>query len=440
MPIDHGQRSFSSIYSRLPMRTPRSLQDCTFYLLTVGIASELTISANLLTFIGDPYVSDGGSNITKLHPGTYLILGALCLEMISKGRPLETIWSLLINDRGACLFLISLTVCMAFAVMLTGSGSTIVLVDTFLPAGVFAILARTFGPDQRRVLRGCMEVCFAVNATISLIEGLLKAHLIPLYLNGEAYQSVVSEFRPTALYDHPLTGSALTMIGILLPRATGAGSSLRVPYLILLWTSLVAFGGRTAFLLTALISTVKYVLSLMTSVLARKRLTGTQITSLIAFFLSLPLTLILAWVTGLGTRLMGHLYWDASANVRVSQWQILSMLEPHQLFFGCRRDDLLALLRPLHLSSGVEVIENFWLLEFLSLGLIGFPFFVLGFVSLLISCTKRVGQKSIFLVVAVLIAATSSNSLGRKSNLLIVLVAALSTLAPSRREPRAKVS
>ena len=413
----------------------KSAHNLAFCLLVAGIVAELTVSANLLTWIGDPYVSEGGSIVTKLHPGTYLITAAFAVELFTARDPIQLAWNLALKDRGALCFLVGLCLCVAFAFLLTGAGSIIVLIDTFFPAGMIALLASDFGPKNRRVLRICVELCFALNAVVALAEGVSQGHLIPLYLNGEAYQSIAAEFRPTALYDHPLTGSALTMIGILLPQGNPEKSRFRSPYILLLCTSLFAFGGRTAFVLTCLASSAKFVQSLVASVLARERRSASQLTSMVLLVLSVPVALLVASATGLGTRLIGHLYWDASANVRVSQWQILDMLGSHQILFGCRRDDLLALLHPLYLSTGVEVVENFWLLEFISLGLIAFPVFAVALFSLLGSSIHRAGPGSIYLVASFLIAASSSNSLGRKSNLLIVLVAAMSTLPAFSARP-----
>ncbi len=401
----------------------------TFYFLTAAIVCELTVSANLLTWIGDPYVSDGGPIAAKLHPGTYLIVAAFVTDAIGRTDPLQSLWSRAWIDRGAAVFIIGIIICIIFAFVLTGAGSVIVLVDTFLAAGVFALLATGLGPEQRRTMRVCIQACLAFNSMLALVETVLQSNLIPLYLNGAEYSSASLDFRPTALYDHPLTGATVTMIGILLPRASDPWARFRGPYLLLLCVSLLDFGGRTAFLLTCLALSGKLLRVASTSIIERNCTTASLHWAVIATALGIPAGLILTAAAGVGTRLIGHLYWDGSANVRVYQWQILNMLDGGQLLFGCRRDDLLGLLNPLRLSSGVEVIENFWLLEFISLGLIGFPFFVGALFSLLTFCAKRSGPGSLYLVTTFLIAATSSNSLGRKSNLLVVLVSAMSTAA-----------
>jgi len=85
----------------------------------------------------------------------------------------------------------------------------------------------------------------------------------------------------------------------------------------------------------------------------------------------LPFTWV-ALAAGWAARLQRHIFWDASAQARIAQFHLLALMSPTQLMFGCRRTDLLALIEPLRLTYGVDVIENFWLLHFATLGLFGF--------------------------------------------------------------------
>jgi hypothetical protein len=141
---------------------------------------------------------------------------------------------------------------------------------------------------------------------------------------------------------------------------------------------------------------------------------------------------------GLGERLLTHLYWDQSAQVRLAQWTVFSDLSVWQVLLGARREDMLALLAPLWLRSGVGVLENFWLLMFVSLGAIGFPIFVLAFYALLSWCWKRTGARGRVLLASFVIVVSTSNSLGRKSTLLVALVAAIACLPEWRpASPRA---
>jgi hypothetical protein len=139
--------------------------------------------------------------------------------------------------------------------------------------------------------------------------------------------------------------------------------------------------------------------------------------------------------------LTDHLYWDASAGVRLRVYTILGMISTPELIFGTRRDDLLALLEPMRLAYHVGVIENFWLGLLLTLGLIGFPVFVTTFAALLRWLWRQGDRQGRAMIVTLLLVATASNSLGRKSMLLVALTACVLATHPraaARRLPRAQ--
>jgi hypothetical protein len=244
--------------------------------------------------------------------------------------------------------------------------------------------------------------------------------LVPLYLNAAEYREFGEEFRPTALYDHPLTGGVMTMIGLaLLPDRL----HFRGPLAALLMAAMLAFGGRVAVVATIMSWTAIVLIDLVELLIRRDIRAIYQLVGLSAICLAGPLLFCMALSAGLGSRLAAHLYWDPSAQVRLAQWHLLGQLNWSQLLFGTTRDDLLASLNPLWLDYGVEVIENFWLLMFVTLGAAGFLIFLTGFFSLLCWCWSRTNLRGRVLLLAVVAVASTSNSLGRKSTLLVGLVA-----------------
>jgi hypothetical protein len=122
-------------------------------------------------------------------------------------------------------------------------------------------------------------------------------------------------------------------------------------------------------------------------------------------------------------RLQAHLYWDPSAQSRIDQFNILGRLSFDQILLGCRRADLLRLVEPLRLGYGVNAIEDFWLLIFATLGALCFPVFLIGMAALASGLWRAGDTRGRLMVVTLLVVASTSNSLGRKSILLMVLVA-----------------
>ena len=399
------------------------------FLAVLAVGAELGISANLLTWLGVPYVADGGTLPVKLHPGTHLLLLAAALLCV-RGEA----WRALATDGPLLGFMAGMAACVIYLLALTGSGHVVVLLDTFLPAGLLAMVLGQATHQQLATLRRIMQMMFATGAALALVETSLHATLVPLYLNDAAYHPHLEDFRATALYDHPLTGAVMMMLGLALIPAKGFA---RVAYGALLSAALLSFGGRMSVVVMLLIAGAGWAVPTAHLILSRDaRGVGRLMTASLIVLAIVPV-LAIALGAGLGTRIAGHMYWDDSAQVRLAQWQLLGQLDGWQLMFGTRRQDLLVLLTPLWLGYGVEVIENFWLLMFAAFGAAGFPLFVGGLVSLLVWCWRRSALQGRLLVCGVMLVASTSNSLGRKSTILVCLVATIACLAArSRRVSR----
>jgi hypothetical protein len=408
------------------MTGPRTLPITWPMLLAVAaVAVEFSVSANLLTWIGVPYVTEGGPLPMKIHPGTYLLYLAFAVKVGSQDRPNTTVWIFIGGDSKLTLYFSCLSACLVYMALTTGAGNVVVLLDTFLPAGMLACIVRDASCEELQLLRRVFQIGVCANGVIALCEAATHATLMPLYVNGGEYHAIDGEFRPTALYDHPLTGGVMTLMGLAqAPRA----SFRRILYLALASAALIAFGGRVA-VATALISAVFMAgVTFVTRVLQRDHMA----LRLLVYYGLLVSACVgmtaVACEAGFGERLLRHLYWDPSAQVRLAQWSLLSELTESQMLFGTAREDLLALLAPMWLQSGVEVIENFWLLMLVNLGVVGFPIFLLGFLTLLAWCWQRTGLHGRLLLLCVLSVVSTSNSLGRKSTLLVGLVAAIACL------------
>ncbi len=405
-----------------------STDDYAVRLVIFAIVLELTVSANLLTFMGIPYVTEGGSLLFKLHPGTHMVILSFALLATRRDS-----WFLLASCKSTVVFLVCVLACVIYALALTGVGNVIVLLDTFLPAGLAAFVLRRARPGQIRRLRTVMQVSLAANAAIALAETASQATLIPLYLNDMPYLPHHEDFRPTALFDHPLTGSVMAILGLALaPRRCWW----TLPYLALMWAALLAFGGRVALGAAVLMTSGSQIAQTADMIVRRHR----QAPRRVAFASCLVAGAVLAGGTalslGLGQRLAGHLYWDDSAQVRLAQWKLLDQLDTWQILFGTRREDLLAMLVSLRLGVGVEVIENFWLLMFVSLGMFGFPFFLGMLSGLIAGCWRQSQMPGRLLLLAVVLVASTSNSIGRKSTILVCMVAAIACLSGSVRRTR----
>jgi hypothetical protein len=384
-----------------------------------ALVVEFTVSANLLTAVGSRYVSDGGWLVEKLHPGSYLAAGAMAARLAGGGHPLRESWSLVWREPDLIVFLAAIAFCMAYATFMTGTGNLVALMDSFLPAGMIGVALTGITKADATRLKNLLRGLFLLNACLALGEAAAGAHLVPL--DPEIHERV-ADFRPTSLYDHPLTGSAATMLSLFLLPDPTRRPLVACAYGAFMFAALLVFGGRVALLLAVLFMAGWYLCCLGQRV-TRRRVAPAQLVPMIIAVAGGGAVIFGVMVSGLGDRLVAHLYWDPSARARLDQFQILAWLDNPQLLFGTRRADTVALIKPLRLEFGIDVLENFWLLMFVSLGALCFPVFAIGMLALVRSLWRRSDGPGRMMAVALLLAASASNSLGRKSTLLVLLVA-----------------
>jgi hypothetical protein len=392
---------------------------------------KLTVSGGLLVSAGMPYTLQGGSLFAKLHPGTYAAGLAMLVRMTSYARARNSLIAAAALQQDFVAFMLAITFCLMYAFCLTGTGGLISLLDTFLPAGMVGFALAGASEQQLVFLRKLLGTLFLVNAVIALIEAVAGTAMIPMpsYVNDTppADPGRPPEFRPTALYDHPLTGAAATMLALMLCRPPPEAASRRFRHLLfyvhkgVLFVALLAFGGRMALLLYVAGVVAVYAQNVLRRAIGRRLTWQDLLPALVAPALSVPL-IALSLGMGVAGRLQAHLYWDVSAQTRVDVMRLFGLLSPQQFLFGCRRADWQALVENLRLGYGVGGIENCWLLMFVTLGLLCFPIFLFGMGALLRGLWRAGDGQARLMVVTSMLVVSTSNSLGRKSMLLMLLV------------------
>jgi hypothetical protein len=393
-------------------------------LAMAALAMKLTMSANLLILMGIPYSLEGGNLLAKIHPGTYVAALAMLVRISACRRGSDDFFRMFGQAEGFLIFLAAIVFCILYAALMTGAGGLATLIDTFLPAAMIGLALSAARPHQLGGLRAMLRVLFVLNAMIGLAEAGAGGHFIPVptYADAALPEAVESaaEFRPTALYDHPLTAAAATMLGLLL-RAEIPGL-VSILGDIVLFAALLVFGGRMALFVFVVAMICVHVHALAGKALRRRIFVRDVWPALAVPALAAPVALA-AFGSGMAGRLQAHLYWDPSAQSRIDQFNILGRLSFDQILLGCRRADLLRLVEPLRLGYGVNAIEDFWLLIFATLGALCFPVFLIGMAALASGLWRAGDTRGRLMVVTLLVVASTSNSLGRKSILLMVLVA-----------------
>lgn len=433
MRYDRGGSGFEARSYAMAPTAPAPKLDLVMVFAAGAIAVEFLVSGNLLMWLGVPYTADGGLLFTKLHPGSYLSVAALVARLAQGLDPVSVLRRLLRCAPGLAFYIVSISLCIVYAAAATGAGGLVTLLDSFLPAGCLAAALADASAVQLRALGGLVMMLLMMNAVVGIAEAGVGAHFVPLAGN---ILELASEFRPTGLYDHPLTAAMATMMGVLLDCGGRFRAAGRVFYLATLTLFLFACGGRVALALAILAALVLAGRRAVRSVL-RRNISIPILCAASAALVALSVASAAAVEAGLGARLIGHLYWDPSAQSRIGEFTVLQRLDTTQILFGARRADLIAMIEPLRLSIRVDVIENFWLLMFCTLGAVCFPVFVVGFMAFLMFLFRSGDVRARLIVVAFLLAASCSNSLGRKSTLLVMLVGCVAVSGGGWRAGRA---
>ena len=188
---------------------------------------------------------------------------------------------------------------------------------------------------------------------------------------------------------------------------------------------MIAYGGRVALVVTVLAQTA---MLLGEAGLGMVRGRGAMRPILLlagGAMLAILVGYALIAFTDIGERLANTFYFDDSAQIRAVQWNVLDMLDPRQALFGVPLADQAQLTFQIGLDYAFADIENFWLLSFVSLGAVGFVLFLAGLLPFLAHLWRISPGWGRILLLCLVVVASSSNSLGRKSNLLFLLTAAL---------------
>jgi len=185
-------------------------QSLGFRIALVAIIAEFMLSANILACFGVPYTDEGGPIIAKLHPGSYLSIAAMTARLCCNGDPLRLFSLLVWRERGLALFLACISLCLVSAACLTGVGNLVTLLDTFMPAGMIAFVLCDMTELQTARLACIVRSLLLLSATVAIGEAASGYHLVPVVSAGPEQ---AAEFRSVGLYDHPLTGAAVTMMG-----------------------------------------------------------------------------------------------------------------------------------------------------------------------------------------------------------------------------------
>jgi hypothetical protein len=346
-----GREVFAPLYP-LPTRQRGWVLDRLTAAGLVGAATVLfAVPGGMLWMIGYNYDGLTGGGATKIHPFTYMIMLLFAWRAVSSANPVGYVVHLA-NVRPASLLMIAASALLFVYVVLRQAPGMAGVIDTFIgPALLMLLLSDADGrllAKLETVLHGIMTT----NALLAMGEFATKTLVFPYRFDGIAFDDP----RSTALQGHPLANAAVTCFYVLALLSSGRPASLplRAVMIGLQCMALVAFGGRSALVLTLILG------GAYGGYLVLKMLKGGRIHLLYAAAGAVMLALLPIAVGGLAaagffTALLERFVSDGgSANARLEMLELFKYFSWRDLIVG-PDVSLVDNLRRVHgLALGIE--------------------------------------------------------------------------------------
>jgi hypothetical protein len=300
------------------------------------------------------------------------------------------------------------------------------LVTYLFPALLLLLLSHATKSTLKNISL-LLGIIFVTNAIIGLAESATGNRLLPFVAGNETY---TFDRRSTALLGHPLNNALLTGAWVLMRLMTGLRSGFSIASLLAIGVatlSLLAFGGRAALVLMALLFVfygyLQLLIGLASGRAGRVILRVSLFTALVA--IAAPIAVELGAADAIIER---FLYSDGSNDTRFAALDILQAMEPGQWWTGVPISIRTALQARVSSEYGIELSWIALVVTFgypIGLALIAGMLFTLGAIG------RSGGMPAAFLSFYFVATTFTSLSIGGKSLLLaqfIVLLVCISTL------------
>jgi hypothetical protein len=398
-----------------------------FWLCVLAIVLQFTVTRHVLEAVGI-------ATPPKVQVSTLLLLIGAVYSLTHGVVPLSR-W--LRKAPGLMLFIAGIPALTAYSVCFTGLSGSTMFIETFLSAGLLALLLEPASARQRQWLGRILMALVLGNCIVGLYESVVQTQLFPANYDPDATdamrEQILEEFRAQGFYEHPLSASAITSIAFFLLYSMRMRFITAAGAFGLMLVALLAFGGRTALGVTAIISVLAALYTLVAGLLKR-RLRADLVQAVIAAVIVVPVVVaVIVTQTSIADRIVNNLYYEGSAAVRVTQWEVFYHLDLQQWLFGISKDQLAVVKYQIGLGGNYTDIENPWILIFLDLGAVGFAAFATIFLAFLVHLGRFTRSLNGWLIIiSALIVQSSSNSLGVWTNELMLEVAFLMAVSGFR--------
>lgn len=344
----------------------------------------------------------------------------------SRFNPIEKM--LLIWKEHRAFALLLFVDCIAFLYMAARSGfaGLAFMIETHMNAVICAIVLSYTPASSCRKAVHIFIIVALMNAMLGTAESFWKFRLFDYdqgwYVLKETY------FRASAFMGHPLDNAIFTSVALFIAIVAGYRKTITAFIVPILLLSLMAFGGRTA-LLFSLIGLIMLAASGLWQLGITKQMGMRHLLAFAALCLLTPLCIAgaayLAMHNVIGERLAAHAFWDVSAGSRLLAFSVFHYMTEEEIIFGASPERVMDIIYRMNQVVPLNNIENPWIMMFMQLGLVMFPFWLFAMFAFLFRLMKDKPLALKFAVLAYIVIASASNSFGRKDANFAIMVSAV---------------
>ncbi len=400
------------------------------FLCLLGFALHILLSDPLLDALGFTYSGDEGKFYEKIHPGTLFMFLSLFILLWQKEGFLKQAIHVFKEQKAYSILLLIYVLALIYMTLKSGPRGMAFIIDAHISAVICAIVL-SYAPVS--LCRPALHF-FIVAAVINSLIGIAEAHWQLRIFTFDDDWVVLHEdyFRASAFLGHPLTNAIFTSLALFVSLAMGYPKIIKAILIVVFLVALVAFGGRVA-LAFSVVGLIILGIHTVIIFLSRKNLKLREIFLLGATLLTLPLMLggilFIAINSHMGERIATHLEWERSADTRLSAFKVFDYMTDEEIMFGARPERIMDIAYRVNPDVKNADIENPWLVMFMYMGALVFPFWLAGISAFIYTLMKGQTLPLQFAVLAYFMIASTSNSFGHKDANFAIMVCVITCAA-----------
>ncbi|MFD0766893.1 VpsF family polysaccharide biosynthesis protein [Mucilaginibacter lutimaris] len=360
---------------------------------------------NVLELLGYHHRDFSSSPVFRLHPLSYLAFAIVVVYLINGKIGMA---ELVGKMKTEAIFLLGAILILCY-LQITGNLNAIAFfIDALILPVLLSMLLKITSVSVLYKFRNWVYLLFFANAGIAVIEKLRGAFLI-----ARESAWLFDYFRSSAIFGHPLNNALIMSVLTITLFLAAQNTWLKLSVLFAGMVSIFCFGARGALIGVFIGIMLHMFLGATGGSKTDKKEAVNGLVYLMAFA---GIILIVINFTSFGDRITALSHVDGSAEARVDSFNIISQINFSDLIWkGTSTQEM----ERIQNASGVEIIENFYLIWLLRFGLIVTALLIWGLARFLLDVTKTSPADIKFPILLAFIFVSSTNNSLSTSTLVI---------------------